>query len=230
MRGMMVPALLLALAQVSGAMAAAPHAAPHADAADPDQLLDPEDYPQFALVHDLSAAVPVELFVSPQGHALECNTAKGWGDAQLADSMCDILQHKHLTPAHLADGTPAYSVLRGLARLFIPGTHGGDEILRLEPPSDVELEAAHLPGGMARTQVAVLLTVAPGGMVSDCVPAGGERQVDLVTMVCPALRTMKPGQRVGLDGAGVSYVMTLRAALSAKDAPPPAPEEPNLPQ
>lgn len=224
---MMLAALLLALAQAGGAV---PTPAPHADAADPDQLLDPEDYPQFALVHDLSAAAPVELFVSPQGHALECNTAKGWGDAQLADAMCDILQHKHLAPAHLADGTPAYSLLRGLARLFIPGTHEGDEIMRLEPLSDVELEAAHLPGGLARTQIAVLLTVTPAGTVSDCVAATGERQVNLVAMVCPALRTMKPGQRVGRDGTGVPYVMTLRAALSAKDAPPPAPEEPVLPK
>ena len=230
---MMLLAMLLALAQMgaqTGAQAAVPGAPSQIDAADPDQLLDPEDYPQFALVRDLSAAAPVELYVSPQGHAMECSAAQGWGDAQLAEAMCDILQHKHLAPAHLADGTPAYSVVRGLARLFIPGTKGGDEILRLEPPADLELEAPHLPGGLARTQVSLLLTVSTAGTVGDCVAAHGERQVDLARLVCPALRGLKPGQKVGRDGLGVPYVMTLRAGLSARDAPPPQPEAPRLAQ
>jgi hypothetical protein len=236
----MLLALLLAQAVAAPVAPAAAVAAPapaaqnapprQAQAADPDQLLDPEDYPQFALVRDLSAAAPVELFISPQGHAMDCNAAKGWGDAQLAETMCDILLHKHLTPARLADGTPAYSVVRGLARLFIPGTRDGDAILRLEPPADLELEAPHLPGGLARTPVNLLLTVAPAGTVADCAPGKDETQLDLVQLICPALRGLKPGQRVGNEGAGVPYVMTLRAMLSAKDAPPPAPEAPDLPQ
>lgn len=223
-------ALLLALAAPAAAVLSAGVPASQVDAADPEQLLDADDYPQFALVHDLSAAAPVELFISPQGHAMDCHAAKGWGDAQLADSLCDILSHKHLAPAHLADGKPAYSVVRGLARLVIPGTTQGDEILRVEPPADVELEAPHLPGGVARTPVNVLLTVAPSGAVADCAPGKGETQLDLLRMVCPALHALKPGQRVGIDGVGVPYVMTLRALLTAKDAPPPAPDKPYLPQ
>lgn len=224
---MLLPAMMLSLAQpAAGGGAPAPV---HADAPDPEQLLDVEDYPQFALVRDLSAAAMVELYVSPQGRAMECQTGKTWGEGELSDAMCDILRHKHLPPAHLAGGAPAYSVVRGMARLFLPGTRGGDEILRLDPLADVELEAQHLPGGIGRTQIRLLLTVAPAGTVTDCAADVGEKQDELVRMICPTLLTLKPGQRVGIDGAGVPYVMTLRAALSAKDAPPPPPETPNLP-
>jgi hypothetical protein len=55
-----------------------------------------------------------------------------------------------------------------MARLFLPGTHGGDDILRLDTPADIELEAQHLPGGVGQTQIRLLLTVAPAGTVSDC--------------------------------------------------------------
>lgn len=226
---MLLPALALSLAQPVAGPEASPHAAVPADAPDPEQLLEVEDYPQFALVRDLSAAAMVELYVSPQGRAMECQMGKTWGEGDLSDAMCDILRHKHLSPAHLAGGAPAYSVVRGMARLFLPGTRGGDEILRLDTPADIELEAAHLPGGIGRTQIRLLLTVASAGTVSDCAADKGEKQGDLVWMICPTLLTLKPGQRVGIDGAGVPYVMTLRAALSAKDTPPPPPETPGLP-
>lgn len=219
---MLLPALMLSLALPADAPA-------RADAPDPEQLLVVEDYPQFALVRDLSAAAMVELYISPQGRAMECQLGKTWGEGELADAMCDILRHKHLPPAHLASGTPAYSLVRGMARLFLPGTHGGDDILRLDTPADIELEAQHLPGGIGQTQIRLLLTVAPAGTVSDCAADKGETQGDLVRMICPTLMTLKPGQRVGIDGTGVPYVMTLRAALSAKDAPPPPPETPHLP-
>jgi hypothetical protein len=216
----MLLAMLLAVAGV---------ATTHADAPDPEQLLTVEDYPQFALVRDLSAAAMVELYVSPQGRAMECQPGKVWGEGELADAMCDILRHKHLPPAHLANGAPAYSVVRGMARLFIPGTRGGDDILRLSAPADIEMMAPHLPGGAGRAELSLLLTVTPEGTVADCVPAPGERQEDLARAVCPALRPLRPGQRVGIDGAGVTYVMTLRAGLGAKDAPPPEPEPVHLP-
>lgn len=201
-----------------------------ADAADPEQLLESDDYPQFALVRDLSAASLVDLYVSPQGRVMECNDGQAWGDGELAQAMCDILRHKHLPPAHLADGTPAWGVVRGMARLFIPGTRGGDDILRLTPPTEIELVAPRLLGGLERTELQLVLSMTPAGAVADCGPAAGERQGDLARAICPALRGLKPGQRVGQDGAAVPYVMTLRAGVSVKDAPPPAPEAPVLPQ
>jgi hypothetical protein len=71
-------------------------------------------------------------------------------------------------PAHDAQGKPTYGLVRGLARLFIPGAGDGDRIRPLEAPADVEMSTPHLPGGLDRTEVRLLLWVSPEGTVQDC--------------------------------------------------------------
>lgn len=222
---MMLPFLLAALL-ATGQAEPAPGASAM-DAPDPEHLIEPEDYPQFALIHDLSAASVVEVFVSPQGRVIDCKAGKSWGDNQLADGMCDILKYKHQPPAHDAQGKPAYGLVRGLARLFIPGTGDGDRIRPLEAPADVEMSTPHLPGGLDRTEVRLLLWVSPEGVVQDCRPGKGESQLDLVAAVCPSARKLAPGQHVGIEGTSVAFVMGVKASLVAQDAVV-APREPEL--
>ncbi|WP_068086222.1 hypothetical protein [Novosphingobium rosa] len=212
--------LLAALLAAGQADAPAPPAPSAMDAPDSEHLLEPDDYPQFALIHDLSAASVVEVFVSPQGRVIDCKAGKSWGDNQLADGFCDILKYKHQPPAHDAQGKPAYGLVRGLARLIIPGTGDGDRIRPIEAPADVEMETPHLPGGLDRTEVRLLLWVSPEGVVQDCRPGKGEGQLDLVTAICPAARKLTPGQHVGIEGFSVPYVMSVKAALVAQDARP----------
>ncbi|WP_206241607.1 hypothetical protein [Novosphingobium terrae] len=225
----MLSTLLFAalLAAGQAAPAALPPANAAMDAPDSEHLLDPEDYPQFALIHDLSAASVVEVFVSPQGRVIDCKAGKSWGDNQLADGFCDILKYKHQPPAHDEQGKPAYGLVRGLARLIIPGTGDGDRIRPIEAPADVEMQTPHLPGGLDRTEVRLLLWVSADGTVQDCRPGKGEGQLDLIAPVCAAARKLSPGQHVGIEGTSVPYVMSVKAALVAQDARPVS-HEPDL--
>lgn len=224
----MLSALLAtALLAAAPAATATPPAASGMDAPDSEHLLEPDDYPQFALIHDLSAASVVEIFVSPQGRVIDCKAGKSWGDNQLADGFCDILKYKHQPPAHDAQGKPAYGLVRGLARLIIPGTGEGDRIRPIEAPADVEMQTPHLPGGLDRTEVRLLLWVSAEGVVQDCLPGKGEAQLDLVSAICPTARKLAPGQHVGIDGTSVPYVMSVKAGLVAQDAAPVA-KEPDL--
>jgi hypothetical protein len=86
------------------------------------------------------------------------------------------------------------------------------------------MSTPHLPGGLDRTEVRLLLWVSPEGVVQDCRAGKGESQLDLVAAVCPTARKLAPGQHVGIEGTSVAFVMGVKAALVAQDARPVAGE------
>jgi hypothetical protein len=127
-----------------------------------------EQYPQWALHNEVSAAALIELVVKPNGLIESCKLLDSVGSERLATEMCEETKGMRLQGATDAAGNPAYGVFRTLLQLTVPGKDLANAENTVEP-IDLELTAERLPAGYPGGFVIEIdLMVDGAGTVSSC--------------------------------------------------------------
>jgi hypothetical protein len=178
-----------------------------------------DDYPGTALLKSKSAAAMIELLVDPAGKVVKCTQSAAVGDEQLASQMCNIAKRKKATPARDAAGKPAFGFRRVYASLTLPGTQQADEIDKLGPAPDVDIEVASIPAGSpSPVLVNVIIGVDQAGKTTGCEYTRGGLAAAFGKVACEQVKAMPFDKLTDADGSAVSYVrpVSVRFSLATK--------------
>lgn len=178
-----------------------------------------DDYPGGALLQNKSAATILDLVIDPSGKVLKCTQSGSVGDKDLASKMCDIARRKRATPARDAVGKPAFGFRRDYASLTLPGTEQADEIDKLEPAPDVDIEVASIPAGSpSPVLVSVIIGVDQAGRTTGCEHGKGGLAEAYGKVACQQVTQMSFDKLTDAGGAAVSYVrpVSVRFSLASK--------------
>jgi len=179
-----------------------------------------DDYPDTALLKSKSAATMLELLVDPSGKVVKCSQSTPIGDPQLAGEMCKIASRKRATPARDAAGKPTFGFRREYASLTLPGTHQADQVAKLGPAPDIDIEVASVPAGSpSPVLVTVIIGVDQAGKTTGCEYGNqGGLASAFGKVACQQVKGMGFDKLTDAGGAAISYVrpVSVRFSLATK--------------
>jgi hypothetical protein len=178
--------------------------------------VDHDEYPAAALRDRKSAAVLVDVEFAPDGKVLHCEPIASQGDAELAGQLCPIMQAKQVKPATDASGAPAFGFRRDLVSLYMPGTKQGDEIAKMAPRPEVQLQVASL-AGIDAPAIAFSLTIAvdQAGKVTACEHRETPPNAKYADAACGAVKGMEFDKLADAGGKPVAYVRPVLVQMTA---------------
>jgi hypothetical protein len=188
--------------------------------ADVRKLLAPQDYPDWAIKRNESAAAYIDALIEPTGLVSRCDTLQTMGPADLARQVCRTVKGRHVGPARDAAGTAVYGFFRGTLSFFLPETKEGRSIAAAKSPPDAVLTVANLRAGQQEVEAQISLLVDEKGNVVQCAADPQERQQDVVDAVCSATGLLGVRPVLDLQGNPVRVVRTMKVRLTTKTAPP----------
>jgi len=174
-------------------------------------------YPRWALQQNLSAAILVDVTISPDGHPHACALVTSIGDPRLAAQTCHAVMTRRLAPATGADGQPAWQVLRTTIKWFIPDAPGAGKVQLAERQPDFEVSVKQLPADADHLDAAVVITLDTTGAAVDCRTLRPATNPRLPDSICKAVGAAGASPLM-IDGAAVPYLINRRVRFVAGPA------------
>ena len=178
-----------------------------------ERLISFGDYPDDALEKNQSAAALLEVIVGPDGKVIGCSVVNVAGSRKLAEHMCKIVGRKKIPPATLGDGTPAYSRLRMVFRMVVPGEDGRSYAAGARQSAEQVLIAANLPAHLTNKVADVVLAIGAGGNVLDCAPTAVTENRAVAAAACKAKSNLLVQPLVLPNGNKPVFVANMRVAF-----------------
>jgi hypothetical protein len=176
-------------------------------------ILDPDDYPTWAVAKGVSAASYIRWVVDPQGKTVQCTILSEIGDPQLAKSVCRILSRKHSRSPTLREGQKVHAFLDTMIAFYLPDTEDGRKIGALRQSPDAELTVNQVPNNKP-ADVSVILAFDQSGRVTDCAPSEGEKLVALANVACGQRALFDHAIQKDMSGQPVAYVTRKRVRFT----------------
>ncbi|MES2303451.1 MAG: hypothetical protein V4521_15485 [Pseudomonadota bacterium] len=117
------------------------------------KVIQPADYPVWALLKTETTAAVVEFYIDLEGRVYGCKLLGNVGSRKLAGELCRITTKRKVGPARLADGTATHGYIKDLVRMWTAG--GPSDVARAKLASDLEftvkseaLSGEKLEGGL----------------------------------------------------------------------------------
>lgn len=180
---------------------------------DYEKVIQPADYPIWALLKTETTAAVVEFYVDLDGRVYGCKLLGNVGSRKLAGELCRITTKRKVGPARLGDGTATHGYVKDLVRMWTTG--GSSDVGKAKLAPDLELTVKSGSLGRDRLEGGLILAVGTDGAVLDCTPAPDveTQNVPAFRQICTQGKLLAQPPRIDEMGKPMTYVTEVRIAL-----------------